>query len=84
MRTEGPTPQGLQDPAQGFNPDFNPGNPHNDRRPERARDAARDEFRTYCLVKVRARNCHLLQWTAGPHFRLVRTVDLTPLQGASH
>ncbi len=40
-----------------------------------------DETRTYC----RKNQLHwdVRNWTIGPRFRLVRTFDLAPLQGAS-
>ncbi len=76
----GPAPQGLQNSAQGFNP----GNPQNKRFALKGREMrVPDEARTYCRAKVRVRNWDVRQLDHRTPFRLVRTFDLAPLQGAS-
>jgi hypothetical protein len=59
-------------------------NPQNKRfRPEEARDAATNESRTYCRVKVRLRQLgRANKYTVEHYFRVVRTFDLAPFQGA--
>ena len=77
----GPAPQGLQNSAQGFNP----GNPQNKRFALKLKGREMrvpDQACTYCRAKSESQ-LGRAQLDHPPHFRLVRTFDLAPLQGAS-
>ena len=76
-KTKGPAPQGLQDSAQGFNP----GNPQNKRFALKGREIGYPVK----VAKIAAQKSECVtrtcdNWPIGPHFRLVRTFDLVPLQ----
>ncbi len=77
----GPAPQGRQNSAQGFNP----GNPHNKRFAlMKGREMwVPDKLAPIATQKSGCAIGTFYNWTIGLRFRLVRTFDLAPFQGAS-